>query len=167
MTHPTNTTTSTMTIRSLRTVFFALIGGVALFLIVAIAIAPLRDAADPAQGGIDVGTMLIGVLVLLVASNAMIAYFIRRSALQSVAADPEPAIEQLEGGDIPPRLASMTLILGALAESIAILGAVTYMLEAETMALVFACFGLGALVFQIPSRARLIEAVRAAAPSRV
>jgi hypothetical protein len=153
-------------IQSMQWILWAMIFGMVSFAAIALAIDPTGGdpQGDPMAGKPDqsLGTILLVATALVAASSFSMLFFLRRRALQSAARRGPQALEELERGTMPPELARGTIVCGALAESVGLLGIATFFLSRQWVALVALAAALLAILLLLPTKSRLSEAIRSA-----
>ena len=134
-------------IGSIQIVHFALIAGVLTFTLVAIFV----DLGEPNASLQTPLLVAIGVLALSAGS----AYpLIRSQFLGRLARRRDGAVDELREGRLPHALASLAIVGAALAEGVALLGVVTFMLTRQWAVLAAPALAIVLIALQIPTRER-------------
>ena len=135
--------------------------GVLAFLAVALYL-QLSGAMAPPEGverSQELTPILLGVAALAVTSGLTVSRLIQAKASEKLAARRTEALAEIAAGQVPPEVAQRTIVGAALAEGVALLGVVTYLLEGSPLAFVPIGLGLLGVAAHLPSRDRLTEAV--------
>jgi len=142
-------------LRAAQLILLALALGVLSFGVVAITLRPSLQPSSP-----ETGRLLAVVLVGLGVCEGAVYFLLRRGVLQRLAAEREQALTLVLQGALPPQLLTLTIIGGALAESIGLLGSVAYLVGAPALVIAAPVLSVALILVQVPTRARTEYLVR-------
>jgi hypothetical protein len=108
-----------------------------------------------------VGRLLLVTLGLLAVAELPVYFLLRKQFLARARATRDEALELLRQGLTPGPLFSLTIVGAAMVEGLGLLGVLAVLLGAPLYALAAPALAVALILAQIPTRARLEQAVRA------
>ena len=146
-----------MSLQQLRLIVHALMAGVTIFAGIAAWAGPVGAVQDERARWI-----FLGIAVLL-GGNLFLAWgAVRKKLLAPLLSDLEGARAQIRSGSVPVPLHSATIVAGAMAEGVGLLGCVGLLLTGYLPLLVVPVVAVGVLTQILPTRERLEAALERA-----
>jgi len=157
---PTNANPRSPSIATARLVVFALMGGVALFTIVAAVV-----EIDRSEHG-SMRTVLLMALAMTGVAALTCAVIVPRAIAARVAPRRDQALAEISAGNLPFELMTATLTAAALVEGFGLFGATVFLITRDVLALVAPVLSIMLLAGQLPTADGAREQVERAAARR-
>jgi hypothetical protein len=147
-----------LTIRALRIICFALIGGLLLITIMAVVLRTQGLAASVPAAGL---ALPLAVAVAF-ATSVGVHFALRPKLIGEAAKAKAESLQMLREEKVPQTLGAATIVGAALFEGPGLLGAITVLLGGPWYCIAAPVLGIMAIAWMVPSRERFEEALRTA-----